>query len=315
MPTLPGLRLLPEYRHRVWGGQRLRPDPEPYGEAWIVYEEDRIASGPEAGHTLAEVAETYGADLLGQRAMERTGKRFPLLIKLLDTAEWLSLQVHPNDEQAERLEGAGQFGKTEAWHILDAEPGAEVLCGLRPGTTPDAVAQAIRDGTIVDWMQHVPVRAGDTVFVRAGTIHALGPGLLLYEVQQTSDITYRVFDWNRPQSAGRALHIDQSMEVADPQAEGRAKPLPPVPDGGQVTLLTNPYFTLETLAGQSHAVAMETGGQSFHALTVIEGEARVAGDGWTETLGRFETVVIPASSGSYEMQPIGRFRALKASVE
>jgi mannose-6-phosphate isomerase len=315
MPTLQGLRLIPEYRHRVWGGQRLRPNADPYGEAWIVYEENRIASGPEAGRTLAEVAETYGADLLGQRAMERTGKRFPLLIKLLDTAEWLSLQVHPDDEQAERLEGAGQFGKTEAWHILDAEPGAEVLCGLQPQTPAETVAQAIREGTIVDRMQHVPVRAGDTVFVRAGTIHALGPGLLLYEVQQTSDITYRVFDWNRPQSAGRALHIDQSMEVAKPQAEGRAKPLPPVPDGGQVTLLECPYFTLETLAGHSHAVSLDTGGGSFHALTVIEGEARVAGDGWTETLGRFETVVIPASSGRYDVEPAGQFRALKASVE
>lgn len=314
MATLHGLRLVPEYKHRVWGGQRLKPSPEPYGEAWLVYEGNHVASGPEAGRTLAEVTAEHGAALAGGRAFGRTGARFPLLIKLLDTAEWLSLQVHPNDEQARRMEGAEQWGKTEAWHILEAAPEAEVLCGLRPDVTRAALDPAIRSGTIVELMRRLSVRAGDTVFVGAGTIHALGPGLLLYEVQQTSDITYRVFDWNRPQSAGRALHIDQSLAVADVGQTGQARPLPPI-DDGRAMLVECPYFTLELLAGETRPIDLDTGGTSFHALTVVAGGVDVVGDGWREELARFETIVVPAACGGYTLRPRGAFRALKASVE
>jgi len=315
MTSPPFLRLLPEYRARVWGGQRLRPGPESVGEAWIVYEQNRIAEGPYAGLTLAEAAAQAGEALLGRRAVQQTGSRFPLLIKLLDCADWLSLQVHPDDEQARRLEGPGHFGKTEAWHILDAEPGAKVIAGLRPGATSEALAQALQNGTILDWVQYLPVQAGDTVFVRAGTIHALGPGLLLYEVQQTSDITYRVFDWNRPQTAGRELHIDQSLAVSDPQAAGQALPRPALDDGGCETLVTCPYFTLELMRGQTRAISLDTRGETFHALTVIEGRAHVAGEGWHQTLDRFESLVVMAACGAYRVEPQGTFQALKASVE
>ena len=125
-----------------------------------------------------------------------------------------------------RLEGPGYFGKTEAWHVLDAAPGAQLIAGMRPGTTAAALAAAIRDGTILDCVQYQAVRAGDTVFMPARTIHALGPGLLIYEVQQTSDLTYRVFDWNRPATPGRALHIEKSLAVADPSAAAPARPAP-----------------------------------------------------------------------------------------
>jgi mannose-6-phosphate isomerase len=222
--------------------------------------------------------------------------------------------VHPNDEQAVRLEGPDQFGKTEAWHILEADPGARLICGVRPGTPPDVVRNAIRDGTILDWAQYVPVQAGDTVFVGAGTIHALGPGLMLYEVQQTSDITYRVFDWNRPQSAGRALHIDQSLAVSNPQATGQPLPEPPLPDGASAVLVTCPYFTLELVGGETHPVELDTGGESFHALTAIEGETIVETPAGSERLGRYETVIVPAACGLYRLRPLGRFRVLKARV-
>ncbi len=127
---------------------------------------------------------------MGANTVAHTGTRFPLLIKILDCAQWLSLQVHPDDEAAERLEGPGYFGKTEAWHVLDAAPGAQLIAGMRPDTTAEALAAAIRDGTILDFVQYQDVRAGDTVFMPARTIHTLGPGLLIYEVQQTSDLTY-----------------------------------------------------------------------------------------------------------------------------
>jgi len=277
-----------------------------------VYEHNRVADEPHRGRTLAELTAEHGLALLGRRAGNTP--RFPLLIKLLDCADWLSVQVHPNDEQAERLEGAGHFGKTEAWHILEAEPGARVISGLKPGATKEALAQALREGALTDWLHYLPVEAGDTIFTRAGTIHALGPGLLLYEVQQTSDITYRVFDWNRPPTAGRALHLEQSLAVADPAAMGQATPCPPVGDGEERLLTACPYFALDLLAGETRPIELDTSEESFHALTVIEGQARVEGQGWRQTLSRFETAVIPAACGAYRVEPMGAWRALKARV-
>lgn len=313
MPALEGLRLTPTYHERVWGGQRLRPASPPIGEGWIVHEHGRVAGGAYAGRTLAELTAEYGEALLGRVPLARTGDRFPLLIKILDAADWLSVQVHPNDEQAVALEGPGHFGKTEAWHILEAAPGAQLIAGLKPGTTRDALASAIRGGTVSDLSRYLTVSAGDTVFIGAGTVHALGPGLLLYEVQQTSDITYRVFDWDRPQSAGRALHIEQSLAVADPAPTGAVQP--PPPDGEAIgPLIACPYFTLEQVVGQDAALDLDTAGESFHALTLIEGAAEIAGAGWRQTPARFETVVVPASVGAYQVRPQGECRLLKASV-
>lgn len=308
------LQLLPQYHTRVWGGQRLKPAQPPIGEAWIVYEHNRIAAGPFAGRTLAEVAEAQGAALLGASVVARTGRRFPLLIKLLDCADWLSIQVHPNDEQAMQLEGPGHFGKTEAWHILEAEAGAQLIAGVRPGVSAEALAQAIRSGALLDVVAYHPVQAGDTVFMPAGTLHALGPGLLLYEVQQTSDITYRVFDWNRPASAGRALHLEQSALVADPTAQGRLQHLPPLTANGRRSLVTCRYFQLELLAAGTESLLLDTRGESFHALTVIQGAAEVVLGSERLTLSRFESVIVPAEAGAYRLEPRGGCRVLNASV-
>jgi len=253
-----------------------------------------------------------GADLLGRRVTAHTGLRFPILIKLLDCAAWLSLQVHPDNEQALRLEGVGNFGKTEAWHILEAEAGAELLGGLRPGTTRDELVQAIRGGTLLEKMQRLAVQAGDTLFIPAGMIHALGPGLLVYEVQQVSDITYRVYDWDRPASEGRPLHLEKSIAVANAQAVGAVAPGCQLADGELRQLVTCDFFTLDVLAGELHAAAMNTGGESFHAVTVIEGQALVEGDGWQQPLARFETAVIPAACGTYRLRPVGAMKALVA---
>ncbi len=308
------LQLEPQYREYVWGGQRLRPGVLT-AEAWIVYEQDKIATGPLAGRTLADLAAEHGAELLGQRVVTRFGERLPLLIKLLDCAEWLSLQVHPNEEQAARLEGPDKFGKTEAWYVLDAASEAQLIAGLKPGTTADALAESIRNGTILDWVQYLPVYTGDTVLLNAGTIHALGPGLLIYEVQQTSDITYRVFDWNRPQTAGRVLHIDKSLAVADPHATAQAKPSPALGDGERQVLVKSPYFTLELLAGRKRAFNLDTRGESFHALTVIDGSAEIITAGNGITLNRFESALVPAAGGAYRILPLGHFQILKSSVE
>jgi mannose-6-phosphate isomerase len=306
-------QLIPQYRDYLWGGQRLRPGL-PTAEAWVVYEHDQIASGPFAGRTLAEAAAQDAIGLLGAHTVTRTGARFPLLIKILDCAQWLSLQVHPDDAAAERLEGPGCFGKTEAWHVLDAAPDAQLIAGMRPGTTAEALAAAIRDGTILDFVQYQAVQAGDTVFMPARTIHALGPGLLIYEVQQTSDLTYRVFDWNRPATPGRVLHIEKSLAVADPSAAAPARPAPALVAGEEAELVACPYFTLDLIVGREQAIAGDTAGQTFHALTVIEGAAEVVARDGALRLNRFDSAVIPAACGAYEIRPLDGCRVLKAST-
>jgi mannose-6-phosphate isomerase len=309
------LQLIPEYRDYVWGGQRLRPGTLT-AEAWIVYEGDRVAHGSLQGKTLAEAARQLGSDLLGQKAMTRTGLRFPLLIKLLDCHDWLSVQVHPDDEQARRREGPDQFGKTEAWHILEAADGAQLIAGVKEGTTAEALAAAIRNGAIVDHVEYHTAHTGDTLFMPAGTLHALGPGCLIYEVQQTSDITYRIFDWNRPASAGRALHLEQSVTVTNPQATGHVQPAPELKPDDRRALVQCPYFALEILAAQLQPLRLDTRGESFHALTVIAGQGAIECGAERIILNRFETALVAAGAGAYHLRPIGPqgVRALKASV-
>jgi mannose-6-phosphate isomerase len=308
------LKLTPAYRDYVWGGDRLRPGHYPTAEAWVVWEGDVIESGPLAGKTIGEAAQEYGDALLGAKPASRTGTRFPLLIKLLDCAEWLSLQVHPNDQLAVELEGQGQFGKTEAWHILDAQPDARLIAGLQPHTPSDQLAESIRTGSIIDHVQYVDVKPGDTVFMPAGTLHALGPGLLVYEVQQTSDWTYRVYDWGRPATEKRPLHIDKSIRVTRTDFTAPITPPPAAGDGTRHVLVQCEYFTLEMLSTQSKAIELDTEGQSFHAITVIEGKAVLrAGDEQVE-LEKFQTAVVPAQIGRYQFQPLADCRALRSGV-
>ncbi len=306
------LKLSPEYRDYVWGGDRLRPGHSPTAEAWVVWEGGRIEAGALAGKTLGDAAAEFGVDLLGGRVFSRTQSRFPLLVKLLDCAQWLSVQVHPNDVQAFKLEGPGQFGKTEAWHILDAQPGAKLIAGLKPNTSADELADAIRHGTVTDHAQYVSASQGDTFFMRAGTLHALGPGLLIYEVQQTSDITYRVYDWGRPQTEARHLHIEKSIAVTQPDLSVPVIPMPVTGDGTRDELVRCEYFSLELLAASSHPLELDTQNETFHAITVIEGKARLQAGSESIELEKFQTALVPASLGKYEFQSLESCSALKA---
>jgi len=310
----PFLKLVPSYRDYVWGGDRLRPGHSPTAEAWVVWEEDVIESGSLASKTLGEAAAQFGEALLGAKAMTRTGTRFPLLIKLLDCAQWLSLQVHPNDQQAVDMEGTGQFGKTEAWHILEAQPTSTLIAGLKPHTSAETVATSIRNGTITEHVQYATVSAGDTVFMPAGTLHALGPGLLIYEVQQTSDLTYRVYDWGRPQTEKRPLHIEKSIAVTRVDSRTPIIPMPDCKDGTQQTLVECEYFNLEILCASTKSIALDTKHESFHAITLIEGKAVLKAEDVNLVLDKFQTAVIPASVGNYQFQPLMNCRALKSSL-
>lgn len=286
--------LTAQTRAYVWGGTRLRPGPGPTAEVWAVHENNPITSGELSGMTLGEACARFPTELLGAQVVDRFGARFPILVKLLDCAEWLSLQVHPNDEQAAALEKPGLLGKTEAWHILEAAPGATLLAGVKEGVSAAQLESAVRDGKAIELANSLAVAAGDTVFMPAGTLHALGPGLLVYEVQESSDLTYRVYDWGRPASAERPLHIEKSIAVL--RADSRPAPRPLEQPGPRHLLVECAYFRLERLAPPPDGLAIDPAGQSFHALTCVEGSAALHVHGRVIPLPRFETVFIPAAS-------------------
>ena len=293
-------KLTPTYREYVWGGKRLRPEAEITAEAWIVYEEDKIADGPYAGESLAKVVELEGEAFLGVKAVALTGNRFPLLIKLLDCTQWLSLQVHPNDEQAERSEGADHYGKTEAWYVIEAEERSQLISGFKQGVTREDIQNAVGKKDILNLVVRRDVRAGDAFFIAPGTIHALGTGLLIYEVQQNSNLTYRVYDWDRPITGKRELHIQESISVLDPDAQGNVIPKDSNSTVlGRKKLVSCKYFTMELITGHLGSVQIDIKGKSFSALTALNDSITVHGIDWFFELYSLETLIIPAICGEY----------------
>lgn len=308
------LLLQPALHTRVWGGRRLEtafnkplPSDHPYGESWEMHDTATITNGSLAGWAIGDVLIEYGHALVGPA--NDPAKGFPLLAKILDAADWLSIQVHPNDEQARQLEGEPR-GKTEAWYILSAEPGAKLVIGVQPGTSRAVMAEAIRANTLDDLLVYAEVSAGDVLYIPAGTIHALGPGLLIYEIQQSSDTTYRLYDWGRLGLDGepRALHVDKGVAVSNldalPEIKHTAGDSRPV-----VEIVSSPFFTtwLHQLNPRNGPrITLDTENRCFHILTCIEGTAAVeAGDTRFE-MQPGQTALVPASQGAYTLSGTAR---------
>lgn len=287
-------RLAPWFSPRPWGRRDLRPwygaeafegTSEPVGEAWLTGPQSLVETGGMAGKTLAAVAASAGEELVGA-----AGAEFPLLVKLLFPSDKLSVQVHPDDAQAQAM---GQpRGKTECWYVLEAELGATIALGLKSGATADVVRSAIANGTMEDWMEWVPVSVGDMVFVDAGTVHAIGPGVVLLETQQTCDITFRMYDYGRP----RELHVEQALGVMKTQTAA-GKVAPRAMDGF-VRLIEQKYFVVDRydLAGDGEVVVPTDGAG---CLVGLKGGAAVNGgpEGQVELLSG-QAVVVPVDSGS-----------------
>lgn len=302
------LLLQPALKVKVWGGRRLAaagvalPDDQRYGEAWLLHDSVTVAQGPHAGRALGALLAQYGAALVGPDA--DVGAGWPLLAKLLDASAWLSVQVHPDDAWARRLEGEPR-GKTEAWYVVAAEPGARLVCGVQPGCTRAQLAAAIREGALEPLLREMPARAGDALLLRAGTLHALGPGLLVYELQQTSDRTYRLYDWGRAGLDGRArpLHIERGLQVLRPEAAPALRHT--AGEAAQVIELTRcEYFVAELLQLNARAgrrLTRDTGGRRFHALTCIAGRATLAAGGGRLTLRAGQTALLPACAGAWSL--------------
>lgn len=303
-------RLVPAYHERVWGGHRLKRCSPPIGEAWLVDAHNRIAGGPFAGATFGDLPAREQARLLGTDGSAAAGGGFPIIIKLLDTADWISVQVHPDDRLASEIEGPGATGKTEAWHIIEAAPGAGIVAGLRPGATLESIASACSPAEAFEHLLFRPVGRGDTALVEAGTVHSLGPGLLVYEVQQASHLTYRGYDWGR-EAGGRDVDLDRFARAADPSR--RACVLPGLQGPGLRLLADCEYFRIEQACGES-GLHFEPGGRTFHAITAVDGAVTIEAHSWCERVDPLDTIVVPANSEAYCLRTHAGARALIASV-
>ncbi|MDF2626988.1 MAG: phosphomannose isomerase [Symbiobacteriaceae bacterium] len=310
MTALYPLFLKPIFKERIWGGRNLTPYygnglPEgAIGEAWALGDHDQgtsvVTRGPLAGQSLADLRLAFGARLLGARGMASPSGRCPLLIKLLDAQDDLSVQVHP----ADGYEGLppGELGKAEMWYILAAEPEAKIVYGLADGVDAAAFAAAVRSGQVEAALRYIPVQAGDVFYVPAGTIHALGRGTVVAEVQQSSDTVYRVYDYNRPGLDGkpRELHVEHALRVARYDTPAHPfRPARPLSNQWQ-RLVESEFFTVDR-AAVAGRWPQATSDDSFDALLVLEGEGSIHWAGGREPLGPGQAVLVPAELGAYEL--------------
>jgi mannose-6-phosphate isomerase len=306
------LRLAASALGKPWGGTRLPGGAPgiPIGELWLAGPSSRLSRpSTRLDGTLDELALRFGPSLVGQAGMSKYGPRFPLLVKLIDAAGWLSLQVHPDDRQARSLSGAAAVGKHEAWYVIAAGRDGTLIVGPHPAADKERLAQAVRAGLVErDLLEAVPADEDMIIDIAPGTMHSIGPGVLLYEVQQPSDLTYRISDWGRTATPDRPLHFDEVRACLDLSARGvvsrRAQ-------RNEAMTLTTEAFQLVVMGRDA---TLEPHGHSPHVLTVVRGSALVEGDDWVETLEPWSTLVIPAEVPRYQLRPAARSRVCVASL-
>ncbi|ETT51414.1 MULTISPECIES: type I phosphomannose isomerase catalytic subunit [Paenibacillus] len=313
MSTPYPLQFQPEFKERVWGGRALEqfgltPPEGHIGEGWMIADHPngttKVLNGALAGKGLDEVREQLGTEWLGTKGVSEKGGRFPLLIKLLDCNDDLSVQVHPTDDY-EALP-PGELGKTEMWYVLDAKPGAHIIYGLNDGVDRATLKEALENGTVMDTLRQVPVEAGDTFFIPAGTVHALCAGVVVAEIQQNSDTTYRIYDYNRPGLDGkpRELHVEDSLNVTAYEGAGAStmKTNNATP-GEWLKLAECPYFVVEK-GIVNKRWELSTNPDSFTILVVCEGEGTLE---WAHAesdsieLKAGQCYLLPANLGSYTL--------------
>ena len=336
----------PYFRPQVWGGRRLErylgrplPGESPLGEAWMLSAQSlhvsRVAEGPLQGMLLSELWASRAEELIGRQPAAAGG--FPLLIKFLDCQELLSVQVHPSDQLARRL-GSDEWGKTEAWVVIEAEPTARICAGLRPGTTRRELERHLDAGTVAECLHWFVPQQGQCLLLPAGTVHAAGGGVLLAEVQQTSDATFRLFDWNRlgPDGQPRTLHRQEALLSIDwtagPVGPTAGSPIAGLPAGNLAEhLVACPYFSLDRFRLAAPLELPEKRGQNYLPASppspaisrtpenssdpfftqrlsiwmVLEGSAVLSSDatGYRRQCGRGETVLLPASARGLRWEP------------
>ena len=351
------LRLPPSFREKIWGKRDLSPwfpsdgpRPVPIGEVWYSFEENRVANGPFAGETLGSLIERFGERLMGpgyrpgslqrrsaseEPAATHPSPRayFPILTKLLFTADRLSVQVHPDDEYALAHEGGP--GKTEAWYVAAAEPGARIALGLKENLSADRLRRSAETGEITHLLNWIAVKPGETYFVPPGTLHALGPGLVICEVQQNSDLTYRFYDYGRPGADGkpRPLHLDQAVAVArlDARPLALSSYVLTDPEAGakRELLAACRYFAVEKMSW-ARPILYSPVGDGAELLIILQGRGLIDAGGNNFTVDGSldkgppadrrdpyapgDALLIPYESGRFDLHPESGTTAIRAYV-
>ena len=321
MSQLYPLLMLPAFDPRPWGTHDLSPIyptrkfEEKIGEAWLTGDDCKIANGPLTGRTLAQVSETYQRELVGEAA--RDSQRFPLLLKFLFPHEKLSVQVHPDDEQARRVNQP--WGKTECWYVAHAKPGAQIALGLKPGVTVPQLEQAIQERRAEELLNWLNVFTGDMIYVSGGTVHTLGPGSVIVETQQQSDTTYRLYDYGRP----RELHLQEGLAAVKVKvASGKVVRPAPAQIGSsknrQAPLVAAPYFVVdmfEMKGTQALSTRDESGKSSAQILVAVEGCGAVEAPGSEAVaFAKGDALVVPASLEKFTVRPQWSLELLRARV-
>lgn len=315
------LRLEASLHETLWGGRRLEhghwkslpAGDVAIGEAWETEITTVVQNGPHTGETLGKLVAAWGQALLGEQAEVIFGSRFPLLAKFIDANANLSVQVHPDDHYSAHHEG-GKLGKTEFWYILAAEPDAKIVYGFKRNTQREEIQRAIEQSTLETLLHEESVAAGDVIFVPAGTVHAICSGILLYELQEYSDVTYRMYDYGRLTASGepRTLHIERSLDVSRYNAAQRVKTRPVVlaggPDYEERCLVACRYFVTREILLRERGRVQRSTNKSCVILSSLGAEIRVLyGDDFSqsETLARGQTMVLPAALGTYRIEGNG----------
>ena len=320
------LQFEPIFQYRLWGGRRLAdllaaplPADGPIGEAWVLSDRDDhsslVASGPLKGQTIAQLLEHSREEMLGRLA--KRFRRFPLLLKFLDVQKMLSVQVHPSDSQTDLLP-AGETGKTEAWVVLEAGAKSRIYAGLKPGINADDLRQALTNKTIADDLACFTPKPGDGVFIPAGTVHSLGDGVVVFEVQENSDVTFRLYDWDHIDAKTgrpRPLQVDQalaSINFAD-GAAGRVAPiLEATTPVEREKLFQCEYFWLRRLRG--HAPFTVGAAGVPRVLVCIEGSGQVECGGATYSAGKGDVLLLPAVVGACVFRPSSEVNLLEIGI-
>ncbi len=300
------LKFHPILKERLWGGTKLKDvlgkeiPSEITGESWelsgVTGDISMVSNGSLKGNSLQDLIHQYGAKLLGTDVVDRFGTDFPILIKFIDAKQDLSIQLHPNDDLAQKRHGS--FGKTEMWYILDTDPGAELIVGFNQDVEREKYQKSIENDTLLNLLNHERVKEGDTFFINTGKIHAIGAGVLLAEIQQTSDITYRVFDFNRRDKNGnlRELHTALALDAIDYKRKNDFK----VSYDDQVNcknqMVNSPYFKTNFLNLTEDFEQDLTDRKAFTIYMCVGGEGTISNDGGEASLKKGETVLLPAMS-------------------
>ncbi|WP_034059719.1 type I phosphomannose isomerase catalytic subunit [Lacinutrix jangbogonensis] len=305
------IKFQPILKEKIWGGTKLclelnkKIDLPNVGESWEIsnVEGDTsiVSNGALAGKSLKNILEFYKEDFLGNKNYNAFGNKFPLLIKFIDAKEDLSIQLHPNDELAAKRHNS--FGKTEMWYVMQAEPDANLIVGFNQKVTSQEYLQHLENKTLTKILNFDTVKTGDSYFIEVGRVHAIGAGVMLAEIQQTSDITYRIYDWDRVDNLGneRELHNDLAIDAIDFNMKDDFRTAYSKLPNTSNKMVSCPYFTTNYLPIEAQSIKKTNNYDSFIIYMCVEGEASIKTENALETIIKGETILLPATITSFEI--------------